>query len=450
MLGEPLAAACTAAAVNLEQPGSCRALSPLPSLGIEAPILSSNLSEDLLRAMLGGTEVLAADPLFDIIAEEARVGRTVAFPHEACSGRMYRNGIVNILERAPFDALVVDDNGTSVEIPDHVNRVVVTNILPLASAVTVFLNDGKTVVGMHPASYSAAKSGLLGKLYPDVLKADTSFMQGASLNVEALMALRPDLVLVNAPDKRTLDAVRNAGIPAFGISPSKWHYDIIETHAQWMKSLSEIWPEHKGKGDLIDSRSKAIAKMVADRTKDLRPEERSKVLFLFRYDARQIVTSGRNFFGQYWCDAVGARNVAESVTADNANAIVSMEQIYAWNPDVVFITNFTAATPADLFDNKMAGHDWSDVKAVKDKRVYKLPLGIYRSYTPSADTPLTLLWMAKQVYPSRFADIDLTKEVKAWYKDVFGVTLTDADVDMMFNPGEGASTGATVATRSNG
>ena len=332
---------------------------------------------------------------------------------------------------------VVDDNGTSVEIPDHVNRVVVTNILPLASAVTVFLNDGKTVVGMHPASYSAAKSGLLGKLYPDVLKADTSFMQGASLNVEALMALRPDLVLVNAPDKRTLDAVRNAGIPAFGISPSKWHY-------------SEIWPEHKGKGDLIDSRSKAIAKMVADRTKDLRPEERSKVLFLFRYDARQIVTSGRNFFGQYWCDAVGARNVAESVTADNANAIVSMEQIYAWNPDVVFITNFTAATPADLFDNKMAGHDWSDVKAVKDKRVYKLPLGIYRSYTPSADTPLTLLWMAKQVYPSRFADIDLTKEVKAWYKDVFGVTLTDADVDMMFNPGEGASTGATVATRSNG
>ena len=89
---------------------------------------------------------------------------------------------------------VVDDNGTSVEIPDHVNRVVVTNILPLASAVTVFLNDGKTVVGMHPASYSAAKSGLLGKLYPDVLKADTSFMQGASLNVEALMALRLSLI----------------------------------------------------------------------------------------------------------------------------------------------------------------------------------------------------------------------------------------------------------------
>jgi len=80
------------------------------------------------------------------------------------------------------------------------------------------------------------------------------------------------------------------------------------------------------------------------------------------------------------------------------------------------------------------------VKAVKDKRVYKLPLGIYRSYTPSADTPLTLLWMAKQVYPSRFADIDLTKEVKAWYKDVFGVTLTSEQVETIFAPISAAGT----------
>lgn len=342
---------------------------------------------------------------------------------------------------------VVDDNGTEVEIPEKVNRVVVTNILPLASAVTVFLNDGKTVVGMHPASYSAAKTGLLGKLYPDVLKADTSFMQGAALNVEALMALKPDLVLVNAPDRRTMDTIRNAGIPAFGISPSKWNYDIIETHAQWMKSLAEIWPEHVGKGALIDSRSNAIAKLVADRTADLKDSERRRVLFLFRYDARQIVTSGKHFFGQYWCDASGAKNVAESVTAENANAIISMEQIYAWNPDVIFITNFTKAMPNDLYTNAIAAHDWSEVKAVKDQQVYKMPLGIYRSYTPSADTPLTLLWMAKKIYPERFADIDLNKEVKAWYKDVFGVDITDADVEGMFNPTVKGSANATVETR---
>lgn len=343
---------------------------------------------------------------------------------------------------------VVDDNGDTVDVPDTVNRVVVTNILPLASAVTVFLNDGTKVVGMHPASYSAAKNGLLGKLYPEVLKADTGFMKGANLNVEALMALRPDVVLVNAPDKKMIEAVRNAGLTAFGISPSKWHYDVVETHNQWMKSLTELWPEQKGKGDVIDARSKAIAEMVAQRTAKLSDNERQKVLFLFRYDSRQMVTSGKNFFGQYWCDAVGAKNAAETIQAENANAIISMEQVYAWNPDVILITNFTAASPDDLYKNAIGGQDWSDVKAVKDKRVYKMPLGIYRSYTPSADTPLTLLWMAKQVYPALFADIDLTHEVKEYYKAVFGVTLSDADAESMFRPSDAGSTDATVETRS--
>ena len=152
----------------------------------------------------------------------------------------------------PGTRIVVDDNGDKVEVPEKIERVVVTNILPLASAVAVYLNDGSRIVGMHPASYSAAKNGLLGELYPEVLKADTGFIQGASLNIEALMALRPDVVLVNAPDRRMIDMIRGAGLAAFGISPSKWHYDVIETHNRWMQSLAQLFPEAKGKGELIE------------------------------------------------------------------------------------------------------------------------------------------------------------------------------------------------------
>ncbi len=345
--------------------------------------------------------------------------------------------------------IVVDDNGDKVDVPEKIERVVVTNILPLASAVTVYVNDGSRVVGMHPASYSAAKNGLLGELYPEVLKADTHFIQGASLNVEALLALQPDVVLVNAPDRRMIDLVRNAGLPAFGISPSKWHYDIIETHKHWMQSLAQLFPEAQGKGALVEAKSNEIAKLVAERTADIPAEKRAKILFLFRYDAKQIVTSGKNFFGQYWCTAVGGRNVAEGITAENSNAVVSMEQIYGWNPDVIFITNFTAAQPEDLYENKMPGADWSLVSAVQEKRVYKMPLGIYRSYTPSADTPLTLLWMAKRVYPERFADIDLELAVKDYYQEVFGVALTDQQVAKMFKPDAESSRGATGKTRMN-
>lgn len=246
-----------------------------------------------------------------------------------------------------------------------------------------------------------------------------------------------------------IDMIRGAGLAAFGISPSKWHYDVIETHNRWMQSLAQLFPEANGKGELIEKKSREIAKMVADRTKDLPREERARILFIFRYDAKSFVTSGKNFFGQYWCDAVGGINVAEGITADNSNAVIGMEEVYGYDPDVIFITNFTAALPEDIYGSKIGGDDWSPVKAVREKRVYKMPLGIYRSYTPSADTPLTLLWMAKRVYPERFKDVDLTTEVKKYYQTVFGVSLTEKQISRMFSPEAAASRGATGKTRTN-
>ena len=46
-------------------------------------------------------------------------------------------------------------------------------------------------------------------------------------------------------------------------------------------------------------------------------EEKQKVLFLFQYDENAMITSSSKFFGQWWCDAVGAVNVAQDVPAED-------------------------------------------------------------------------------------------------------------------------------------
>ena len=120
---------------------------------------------------------------------------------------------------------------------------------------------------------------------------------------------------------------------------------------------------------------------------------------------------------------------------------VNMEQIYEWNPSVIFITNFTSAGPEDLYGNTVGNYDWSVVDAVKNQRVYKMPLGMYRSYTPGADTPVTLLWMAKTTYPEYFEDIDITEEAISYYKEVFGVELTADQVESIFAPAEEVGSG---------
>ena len=328
------------------------------------------------------------------------------------------------------DARVVTDHlGRQVNVPDVVNRVVTTNVLPFASATAVFLGGASKIIGIHPAAMSAAKTGLLAEIYPEILKARTDFVKGSIINIETLMTMKPDVVFVNAADKQQIELIENAGIPAVAVSASRWNYNVLETYDHWIKLLSDVFGE-SSRGGAVSAYAREIEARVKERTRDIAPRERKRVLFLFQYDARRIVTSGRRFFGQYWCDTVNAVNVAEELDAEKLNAQISMEAIYRWNPDIILITNFTPVLPQDLYTGKI--NDWRPVKAVADKQVFKMPLGIYRSYTPSADTPLTLLWLAKTIYPERFRDTDLTHEVKKYYKKLFGIELTTKQAASLF------------------
>lgn len=124
---------------------------------------------------------------------------------------------------------------------------------------------------------------------------------------------------------------------------------------------------------------------IQERVSTLSSDEKKKVLILFKYDESAMITSGPNFFGQNWCDSVGAINAAEEI-ADGSTVAINMEQVYEWNPDIIIITNFTGTQPEDLYNNAIGGDDWSTVNAVKNGQVYKMPLGLYRTFTPGADT----------------------------------------------------------------
>ena len=328
---------------------------------------------------------------------------------------------------------VTDHLGNQVEVPEKVNRVAVVGIFPLPSVISIFLGSAEKIVGIPPVSMSAAKSGLLGEIFPEILKAETGYMNGDNLNIEELMKLKPDVVFYNAGNADWKKMLKNAGIPGVGVSASKWDYDVLKTYDEWVSLLSKIFPE-SDKAGIVSEYSKNMYDKIQKRVSTLKQDEKRKVLFLFQYDDQKMITSGKHFFGQYWCDAVGALNAAEEITVDNDSAKITMEQVYKWNPDVVVITNFTPTMPQDIFENKIGSDNWSNVKAVKNKAVYKMPLGSYRSFTPGADTPVTLLWVAKKVYPELFKDIDIAKEVKDYYVKIYGIKLTDEQVIRMFNP----------------
>ena len=332
---------------------------------------------------------------------------------------------------------VTDHVGNEVTVKKNAKRIVVCDIYPLPSVLSVFFDSAERIVGMAGPSMSAAKNGLLSELYPEILDAKTDFINGTSINVEEIMKLRPDVVFYSAGTAQIGEQLKNAGIPAIAISAGKWQYDAIETLNTWISLLSQIFPEND-RTEAVEKYSKEIYDRVQNKVKDIPENEREKVFFLFQYSESSITTSGKLFFGQWWADAIGAVNVAGVLETDNSTA-VNIEQIYGWDPEHILITNFNSAQPDDLYKNTIGYYDWSAVSAVKNKKVYKMPLGIYRSYTCGADTPVTLLWLAKTVYPELFADVDITAETKQYYEKAFGITLTDAQAQSIFAPTSDAS-----------
>lgn len=333
--------------------------------------------------------------------------------------------------------VITDHAGREVTVPVNPENVVILDILPLPSVLTVFLNSAETIRAMEPASMNAAKNGILSELYPEILNASTEIMNGEDVNIEALVSMNPEIVYYNAGNSALAEKLENAKLTAVGVSPTKWNYDCIKTYDEWIALLSKIYPGRKLAAD-VSGYSSEVYQKIQDRVSGIAEEDRQKVLFLFQYDENTMITSGASFFGQWWCDASGTLNVANGVSADNSNAKITMEQVYEWNPDIIIITNFTPTQPDDLYNNAVGADDWSTVKAVQDHRVYKMPLGTYRTYTPGVDTPMTLEWLAQLAYPELFQDIDLTQDVRNYYKTLYGIDLTDGQIENMYHPGSAA------------
>jgi iron complex transport system substrate-binding protein len=52
-----------------------------------------------------------------------------------------------------------------------------------------------------------------------------------------------------------------------------------------------------------------------------------------------------------------------------------MEQIYQWNPDLIYVF---IGSPASLFQsNHIQGQDWSLLTAYKNKAIFDIPQAVY-------------------------------------------------------------------------
>ncbi len=325
---------------------------------------------------------------------------------------------------------VVDDRGIEVTFPKNPQRIVISSILPLTSVYCLYRGGPEGLVGIPAAAMSAAEHSYLATMYPQILELPYSFSTGGEVNVEEVLKLEPDVVFYRANEVAEGDLYARAGLPAVAFSTTKHGTNTIATFAGWIQRLDEIF----GGGDKtqgVVERGQQMLELIRQRTASLADQDRPRTIVLGGYSDGQLSVPGGNQFADFYVVEAGGTHAAAEISGAKT---VNMEQIYAWDPEVILINNFCPFLPQDLYDNAIPGYDWSALSAVQNRRVYKFPLGTYRWYPPAGDAPLSLIWVAKQLHPDLFADIDMDQLIKDYYQDFYGYSLTDQDLAAIYNP----------------
>lgn len=323
--------------------------------------------------------------------------------------------------------VVTDVLGRKVEMSAEVKRIGVTPI-PYASMIYAIDGSAKRLVAINPSAKKAYEQSILKKLAPEMADVTADYIgTDFSINIEEIINLKPDVMIVWSTQEAEISKLEGLGIPVVALSDGA--DSNIEEMRTNMRIIGQVLDKEQEAEKLI-AYNADVEKHFQSKANQIDQSKKPKVLYI--RDSMLKVAASKSF-NQKMIELAGGVNVAGEVTGSWTQ--VTMEQILKWDPEIIYLSNFDPIAPADLYNNKIEGQNWSNVSAVKNKKVYKTPLGIYRWDAPNAETPLFLKWMGQKQQPAIFSDYNMENDLKSFYQAFFQYDLTQEDINLILKKG---------------
>lgn len=328
---------------------------------------------------------------------------------------------------------VVDYAGNHVQVPNQINRIVIDQIPILSTYMAYFEGSAPYLVGFAGSFKDTISKTVLKDIAPELMESQDTVYAQSDLNIEEIIKLEPDVIFYNAGNTEHAEILKASGIPAIGFPTigGDTQADPLTRYKEWLHILEDVFGEPNKMDDFI-ARGDEIVEDVKARIAEVPEEERPSAMILYKLTDGVPQVAGKNVFGDFWLQNLGVQNVAAET---QGFAQVSFEQIYQWNPEVLFLNGpgLSKLTETDVLENKVEGVDFSTIQAVKDGRVYDTTLGMWNWFTPNPDAPLVLAWLAANTYEDAFADYDLEGTIKDYYKASYGYDVTDEELEGMLH-----------------
>ncbi len=329
------------------------------------------------------------------------------------------------VETESGERTIEDNAGNTVVIPpaDEIERVVIISP-PMISVFTSVVKDTNKIVGAHPGGLASANPQLLDEMVPNWKDIDTTFLTGFASNTEELLKLKPDIILVYGDFQK--EGLENIKIPVvdFFITDMVNEKGSIK-YESLMREIFDVNDDNT-----LESEWEKANARVDDILKDVEGDTKQKGLMIMNNTGDKITVRASGTYGDDWLLKSGLANAAGEIEGDSIE--VTMEQIYEWNPDIVYVFNGIPAT--EYLNNNINGQDWSKVEAFNSDRIYNTPKGMFNWGAPCSDSPLMLQWMVSKNFPNKLSEEEFKIEMSDYYSRRYDIDLTGDLMDSILNP----------------
>ena len=297
-----------------------------------------------------------------------------------------------------------DSCGREVELPVNI-----TKVAPSGSMAQIILY---TAAPDALAGWSSNPGGIQFAYFPEKYRDLPEFGQfygrNVSLNMEALIAAAPDVIIDMGDKKPTaagdMDSIQEqTGIPAIFIEAT------FDTYPEAYRTLGKLL----GAGEQTELIARYIEGAIADAAAaraGLFAED--PVTVMFGTGESGLDCNARGSIHATVIEVAGATNaivVPEVSNAGGGNTI-SMEQLMLFDPDVIL---FSSGGPYET-----VGSDplWSGLSAIENGRYYEIPFGPYHfiANPPSVNQVIGIKWLGNLLYPDLYP-YDITAELQEFY-----------------------------------
>lgn len=310
-----------------------------------------------------------------------------------------------IVSESADSVTVIDQAGREVTVRKGVESIALSYRVIARFIITLGDGDkirgiGKTEEFLYTLAPTLEEAVDVGKGVPDL---------------EAIAELKPDLYLHRATDADGLDAVQELGIPAVGLS-----FETPEEMKTAVRILGAVLDKSDRAAELIDYYDQKIA---ADRAEA--EEIKDKKTAIVMGSTLGKVADGSMLQGSM-IELAGGINAAGDLSATELWPTAGSEQIFAWDPDYIFITGSedTNYTIEELQKDPA----WSALTAVKEGHVYQMPAQKDSWEFPGFVSALGIDYMKSKMYPERMSEEALQQAVDAFYQLSYGRSFSAEEI----------------------